>query len=414
MIDPRYRKRRTRRGSPSLALACSALLHLLVVAGLALRPTPPRATPEAEPVMAVEYYPDVASIPGAHLLEPRDFVVPLAPTPEEEVAEEADPEHKAPARGQVVEVPKPPRSERPDEADYLAEHDSKVEQEMASEKFRLNSPVLSQRYSPTDAPGIEGTGREDVDKPADGADATGAERMASRTPGDAASPTPFQGQPVPSTGAGQDRDASSERGRMSYVPDLSSKYDLGRPESSSGHMGQLGGPGPSGAEGGQAAAQRGWGQPQGSPSNDYLKDEAKGDSTTLNTHEFRYAAFLNRVKRLVSFYADQTLNNAVPRQAPNKASYDVVMHAMLNKEGRLEAIRVVESSGIPEFDEALAQAFRLAAPFPNPPAGMVESDGSVHIRDFGFHIEIGRARAQMNGIDPRQGVMFPGLQTSPR
>ena len=74
---------------------------------------------------------------------------------------------------------------------------------------------------------------------------------------------------------------------------------------------------------------------------------------------------------------------------------------------------VVDESGIPAFDEAIVEAWRLAAPFENPPPGMVAEDGFIHIDDFGFHIEIGRAKAELTGIDPRQDVMFPGLQTIP-
>jgi len=33
---------------------------------------------------------------------------------------------------------------------------------------------------------------------------------------------------------------------------------------------------------------------------------------------------------------------------------------------------------------------------------------------FGFVITIGTARAELSGIDPRQNVQFPGLQTVPR
>jgi TonB family protein len=94
-------------------------------------------------------------------------------------------------------------------------------------------------------------------------------------------------------------------------------------------------------------------------------------------------------------------------------SYDLTVNAMLDPDGNLVALEVTDESGIMAFDEAILEAWRLAAPFPNPPPGMVQEDGFIHIDNFGFHIEIGRARAELTGIDPRQGVMFPGLQTTP-
>ena len=70
--------------------------------------------------------------------------------------------------------------------------------------------------------------------------------------------------------------------------------------------------------------------------------------------------------------------------------------------------------GIREFDEALLEAFELAAPFPDPPDAAIEADGFIHIRNFHFTIQLTAARAEMSGIDPRSQVQFPGLQTAPR
>ena len=46
-------------------------------------------------------------------------------------------------------------------------------------------------------------------------------------------------------------------------------------------------------------------------------------------------------------------------------------------------VQVLEDSGLRDLDEAAVDAFREAAPFPNPPQGIVEKDGTVKIRwDF--------------------------------
>ena len=44
---------------------------------------------------------------------------------------------------------------------------------------------------------------------------------------------------------------------------------------------------------------------------------------------------------------------------------------------------MVGQSGVTDLDEAAMEAFKQAAPFPNPPKGIVEKDGRIRIRwDF--------------------------------
>ncbi|HPI41531.1 MAG TPA: TonB family protein [Pseudobdellovibrionaceae bacterium] len=46
-------------------------------------------------------------------------------------------------------------------------------------------------------------------------------------------------------------------------------------------------------------------------------------------------------------------------------------------------VQVIGDSGIQDLDDAAIEAFKAAAPFPNPPKGVVENDGTVQIRwDF--------------------------------
>jgi protein TonB len=56
---------------------------------------------------------------------------------------------------------------------------------------------------------------------------------------------------------------------------------------------------------------------------------------------------------------------------------------VLNSTGNLVKIQVLADSGILDLDDAAIEAFQKAAPFPNPPNGIVEGDGMVRIRwDF--------------------------------
>ncbi len=56
---------------------------------------------------------------------------------------------------------------------------------------------------------------------------------------------------------------------------------------------------------------------------------------------------------------------------------------VLNNKGDLVKIQVMDRSGLRDLDDAAIEAFKAAAPFPNPPKGMVEKDGKIRIKwDF--------------------------------
>jgi protein TonB len=55
----------------------------------------------------------------------------------------------------------------------------------------------------------------------------------------------------------------------------------------------------------------------------------------------------------------------------------------LDINGKLIKVQVLGPSGITDLDDAAIEAFQAAAPFPNPPKGIVEADGTIKIRwDF--------------------------------
>jgi TonB family protein len=55
----------------------------------------------------------------------------------------------------------------------------------------------------------------------------------------------------------------------------------------------------------------------------------------------------------------------------------------LDNKGVLIKVQVMGSTGLQDLDDAAVEAFQLAAPFPNPPKGIVDADGTIKIRwDF--------------------------------
>jgi protein TonB len=129
----------------------------------------------------------------------------------------------------------------------------------------------------------------------------------------------------------------------------------------------------------------------GNPSatDDHLKDVQSGLQTLLSTREFVYYAYYARIKDALRQHWEPNVREKVKiiyRQGRTIASaQDRVTQVMvtLNKNGELIKVEVITQSGVESLDGAAVDAFREAAPFPNPPKGMVESDGTVKIRwDF--------------------------------
>jgi protein TonB len=122
---------------------------------------------------------------------------------------------------------------------------------------------------------------------------------------------------------------------------------------------------------------------------DYLKDVTKGLQTILSTREFVYYTYYSRIKEKIGQYWEPTVREKVKiiyRQGRTIASaHDRVTQLLitLDKEGNLIRVEVLGHSGVVDLDDAAVGAFQSAAPFPHPPKGMVEGDGTVKIRwDF--------------------------------
>lgn len=111
----------------------------------------------------------------------------------------------------------------------------------------------------------------------------------------------------------------------------------------------------------------------GGAPNDDLHDVAAGEGTALNTREWKYASFFNRVKQAVSAKWDP--NGKMKTHAQREVGYAdrlTVLHITLRPDGSLAEAVVAKSCGLDWLDLESVQAFERAAPFPNPPAALVE------------------------------------------
>ena len=126
-----------------------------------------------------------------------------------------------------------------------------------------------------------------------------------------------------------------------------------------------------------------------SQTQDYLKDVDYGVETILSTKEFKYYTYFNRIRRQLSQHWEPKVRDKLTkmfRQGRTIASTQdrtTKLLIILNPEGVLVNVQLVSDSGVKDLDEAAVESFRSAAPFPNPPKGIIDSDGTVKIRwDF--------------------------------
>lgn len=280
---------------------------------------------------------------------------------EEQTLEPEDPD----LNGQIVDLPQPRDEEVPDEADYLAEHNRVVEHETMT-RYRMNPEVLAPEYSREDV--IEVVSNE--------VDPVDAEDFA-------------EGLTV-----GNDRFDPDRNGILSAIP-----YPVAVTNS----------------EGNTAPIQSSYDADvlAGAPNNDLLKED-RGESVSLNSKEFKYAGYLNQIRRLVNFYWQQNLDNLPSTIRLSKSSYTTVVNVTIAADGTLDACLVASESGSPPLDNAVVEAFKIAGPFPPPPDGLVESDGRAYLPEMHFTVTLGQAQNHYQGVDPRAGVQFPGILKAPR
>ncbi len=126
-----------------------------------------------------------------------------------------------------------------------------------------------------------------------------------------------------------------------------------------------------------------------SQTDDYLKNVPNGTETLLNTKEFKYYTYYNRIRKQLAQHWEPLVKDKVSnlfskgRSIASEQDHITKLMIILNEKGLLVKVQVLSESGIHDLDDAATEAFRAAAPFPNPPKGMIEEDGNVRIRwDF--------------------------------
>lgn len=121
-----------------------------------------------------------------------------------------------------------------------------------------------------------------------------------------------------------------------------------------------------------------------SATDDYLPKVQEGTQTALNTREFQFYSYFERIKDRLRMYWEPELQGRVDKiyaKGKSLGEQDLItkLNIILSTKGELSKIQIVRNSGIEDVDDAAVKAFERAAPFPNPPSGMIEKDGNVYL-----------------------------------
>lgn len=125
-----------------------------------------------------------------------------------------------------------------------------------------------------------------------------------------------------------------------------------------------------------------------SPSNDYLKKIEKDKETKLNTKRFIYAAYFNKIKQAIYKHWTPTyvmMINDPKQHIYGKKNRYTKLKVMVAKNGAVNKISVITSSGIDFLDREAINAFKMAAPFHNPPEALLNEQEELEIQ-FGFMV----------------------------
>jgi TonB family protein len=124
-----------------------------------------------------------------------------------------------------------------------------------------------------------------------------------------------------------------------------------------------------------------------SQTQDYLKDVAAGAETQLNTREFIYYSYFNRIKRQLHQRWEPIIHEKVKKivkqgQQRELASTEIKVTNVvftLDDRGVITRIQVGTTSGLEDLDDAAIEALKAVGQFPHPPKDLI-IEGFVKIQ----------------------------------
>jgi protein TonB len=117
---------------------------------------------------------------------------------------------------------------------------------------------------------------------------------------------------------------------------------------------------------------------------DYVVGIKASDRTALNTKEYQYFGYHQRIRSRLELEWNRLLRETVERfyrsgrRLASDMEYTTRLLVILNARGEITRVTVLGVSGTQELDDVAVQAFNRAGPFPNPPQGLVQN-GEIEV-----------------------------------
>ncbi len=127
-----------------------------------------------------------------------------------------------------------------------------------------------------------------------------------------------------------------------------------------------------------------WATP-GTRPEDYVKGMKESDQTALNTKEFLFYGYFQRIRERLDRAWVKILRVKLAlyynsgHQLANDMDHTTQVLVVLNRTGEIVRVELVNESGTRALDDAAIEAFNQAGPFPNPPKGMTDVNGEVRV-----------------------------------
>ncbi|MFY2558562.1 TonB family protein [Corallococcus terminator] len=390
-------RRKRRRASPWRVVAAVLLalaIHGAYLAVVLFTGTLPPTVRERKPVTRPPTSVAVRPLTEDQWAQNRGKTDSKTQTTQKPRVQDKKPEEKKPETkpdGQVVDLAPGNEKEAPD-AKYLAEHNNRVDKETrAREQTPHYRNAMPQRTAPQEqkgadmepqAPRIAGNnGMGNDDRPL----AEGGQEFAFEIP-DIHKKNEVKVKTDPNTPGGvavnnqnESEELTGNAKRLRIQPGTGGEQD--------GSAGRVGSPGIAALMPSRAVMDK----VLGAAPNDHLRDVDEGDGTLLNSREWKYASFFNRVKQSVGMHWKP--NETLRRRDPTGNMFTgkdrhTLLEITLDEKGRVTNIEVEKSSGLDFLDMEAVSSFQRAQPFPNPPPGLLSDDSKVRF-SFGFFLEMG-------------------------
>jgi TonB family protein len=126
-------------------------------------------------------------------------------------------------------------------------------------------------------------------------------------------------------------------------------------------------------------------------SSEYLPEVELGEVSELNTVQFKYYGYFQRIKDRLEQYWGVSVKEKVRelvrrgRAIAGNDQFVTGIKVILNTKGEVISVQMRSGSGVTEFDQAAQEAFMNAGPFAHPPRGLIR-EGKVEI-EWGFVID---------------------------